>query len=213
MHVEQHGHVMRKKIHAVCARCNNNWMNDLEKALLPFRVPLVRGEPVELSPDDQLSVARWVLLKVMVGEQNTPDEAAFSQDDRTAFMRSLTFPTNLFIYIATCGVDPWNNAYLKHSTTLSLSPTPSPDVTRSKNSQTTAFGLGDLFAFTMYSRSPGVNLENFIKIQPPFVRIWPGSGRASRWPFIVIPKPIADGVSMAMDALSKHPRTLWKPNF
>lgn len=201
---------MRKKIYAVCSRCNNNWMNDLEKAMIRFRVQLVRGESVELSVSEQADLARWVLMKVMVGEHNAPKEAAFTQELRKAFMMSLSFPENLSVYIATCGVDPWNNAFLKNAVTLSLTPDPPEDMRLSKNSQTTAFGLGSLFVFTMFSRSPGVNLENFLNIQPPFVRIWPAGNEPVRWPFIIIPKLVADGVAMAMDALSKHPRTLWR---
>lgn len=43
----------------VCERCNNRWMSDIEKAAAPILSPLVQGQAVVLSPEDQEVATLW----------------------------------------------------------------------------------------------------------------------------------------------------------
>jgi hypothetical protein len=46
-------------VRAVCASCNNGWMNDLDHEVEPLIVPLIRNQPCEIAEDDQVLLARW----------------------------------------------------------------------------------------------------------------------------------------------------------
>ncbi len=45
----------------VCGRCNNGWMSEVENAAATVLVPLLRGAPGLLTPDDQAALATWTL--------------------------------------------------------------------------------------------------------------------------------------------------------
>lgn len=46
-------------VRAVCASCNNEWMNNLDHQVEPVIVPLIRNHPLELSDHDRVLLARW----------------------------------------------------------------------------------------------------------------------------------------------------------
>ena len=73
----------------VCARCNNTWMNDVDKAALPYLAEMIRGRPTTLGPSAQAKVAAWI-AKVAVtsrpahlpfGSQKTPAPIAKAWTD------------------------------------------------------------------------------------------------------------------------------------
>jgi hypothetical protein len=46
-------------VRAVCARCNNDWMNDLDQEVEPLIVPLIRNDVLPLSDEERTLLARW----------------------------------------------------------------------------------------------------------------------------------------------------------
>jgi hypothetical protein len=57
------------QVRAVCATCNNDWMNTLDHEVEPFVVPLIRNRPVELTADDRVLLARWATKIGLLLEQ------------------------------------------------------------------------------------------------------------------------------------------------
>lgn len=47
------------QVRAPCPDCNAGWMNDLDDLARPIIRPMLRGEQVDLAPDDQHVIARW----------------------------------------------------------------------------------------------------------------------------------------------------------
>jgi len=54
------------KIHAVCKACNEGWMHEIEVTARPILEPMILGDKVVLSPEDQLVVATWTCLKTFI---------------------------------------------------------------------------------------------------------------------------------------------------
>ena len=81
------GHAWTKKIRVVCETCNNGWMSALETTAKPLLTPLITGTPCVISEADGLTIARWIVLKVLVGEHNIRGDAVATQAQRDAFLR------------------------------------------------------------------------------------------------------------------------------
>ena len=47
------------RVRAVCARCNNGWMSELEREARPHLVGLLKGTPCVLGAEAQTTVATW----------------------------------------------------------------------------------------------------------------------------------------------------------
>ncbi len=205
------GHVVTKKLRIVCAKCNNEWMSVLESSVKPFVAPMMRGESLSLGGELQHLFVQWVSLKLLVAEQNRPAESIWGQGDRDAFLRERTIPTGMTVWIAQCYSNFWRNAYLRHAAILGKERDARPADGR-KNSQVTAFGIGELFVLAMASTANGVDLGSFFVFDERFLRIWPTSGEELRWP---PPAPLthelANQAAMAFEELVRDPRTLWIP--
>jgi len=64
---------------AVCAKCNNGWMSQLEQATKVLLLGMVDGRGRELHRGGQHNLAVWALLKTMIFDQASP------QDSRAVF--------------------------------------------------------------------------------------------------------------------------------
>ena len=143
------GHVWTKKIRVVCARCNNSWMSDLENDSKPILIKLIQSVPHTIPIDASRTLARWIALKIMVGEHNHPNDVVTSSEDRVKFKCAGDIPENFRIWIAKCGVRGWQTAYLRHAATMGLSLVDPP--TRCKNIQSVTFGIGDLLVHVLHT--------------------------------------------------------------
>jgi hypothetical protein len=205
------GQVTTKKIRVVCVKCNNEWMSVLESSVKTFMPSMMLGHPITLSQESQQLFVQWVTLKLLVAEQNRPAESIWHQSDRDAFFRERTIPAGMTVWIAQCYSELWQNAYLRHAATFGMDRNARPADGR-KNSQVTAFGIGQLFILAMASMAKGVDLGAFFSFDERFTAIWPATGRDLNWP---PPAPIthdqANRASMAFEELVRHSRTLWIP--
>jgi hypothetical protein len=55
-------------IRAVCKDCNNGWMKRSEDTVAPLIEPMIKGQPAQLTVDQQLAVATWAAMKTAVFE-------------------------------------------------------------------------------------------------------------------------------------------------
>jgi hypothetical protein len=55
-------------VRAVCKDCNNGWMKRWEDAVAPLIGPMIKGQPAQLTVDQQLAVATWAAMKAAVFE-------------------------------------------------------------------------------------------------------------------------------------------------
>jgi hypothetical protein len=97
--------LLNKQIKVVCGRCNNGWMNGIEKAVKPIMTPLLRGEETTLTPADQETLAVWITLKSMVGELGVQNIKirVISDEFRQEFYRTKSMPAGWHVWIGFYG--------------------------------------------------------------------------------------------------------------
>ena len=61
-------------VRAVCDDCNHGWLSQLEAAAKPVLTPLILGQPMELSVDDQRLIATWSCKTALVAMLSSSDE-------------------------------------------------------------------------------------------------------------------------------------------
>ena len=191
------GPVFTKTIRCVCAKCNNGWMNTIESAARGSLTSLIISEKHILTVDAQRAVAKWIALKVMVAEHDRPSMAVTGSEERRAFMDRGEIPASMEIWLGRCGVDFWQCAYMRHSTTISNSPNFTPTVGRN-NIHSVTFGIGDLFIFVLQNNSNvPLKLEPVI---PGFtIKILPATAE-HRWPPPeTIPERLATGIAHTLE--------------
>jgi hypothetical protein len=101
------GNAWTKKIRVVCQSCNSGWMSRLEDKARIMLTPLIKGEAVELSLEAVLVLSQWIVLEMMVGEQNQPIEVVTTAEQRRHFWQELEMPKNLNIWIANFALIRW----------------------------------------------------------------------------------------------------------
>jgi hypothetical protein len=195
----------------VCGKCNNEWMSQLETAVKPIILPLLVGAPSVLNADMQSTLARWILMKMMLAEQIFPTSVSFSDDQRERFLTGLEMPFQLQIWLgktnATNKDDEWFARAIRHSTSAALHPAPSPTITSVKNIHTLAFGTGGLFIFGLFSLYGSVPLELFFRIGRPLIQLWPITSANLIWPpQDIVSDAIADRIANLLIALVENPR-------
>lgn len=77
----------RWRVRAVCARCNNGWMSQLETRVQPILIPLLTGRTTRLTPPQQQTLACWAALKVMVAEYDRTGHRVSHHMHRKRLMR------------------------------------------------------------------------------------------------------------------------------
>lgn len=171
---ERPGGVVTKKIRAVCQRCNNGWMSALESSVKPTVLAVLEGRRTNLTESEVSAVALWAVVKTIVGEHASQGIALTPSSDRFLVHVNKTPPSYFRVFLG-LHIDPSQAAYVRHSTTISLTKTgPEPpladDVQR--NIQLVCFLVGRLAICVTAARVSGFNAAT---IDPPanMLRLWP----------------------------------------
>jgi hypothetical protein len=207
------GGVVTVKIRAVCATCNNGWMNRIEGSVRPFLDQMVLGEPVVLNAAQIEALVRWCALKLITMEHAGTDVAVTPKSDRIAFKDAGVIPPYFNIYVGNHASA--NRSGLRRSSRcMALSPEgPKPPLNgTTKNIQTTTIILGRIFVHLNAARVDGFKIEDayFVSRVWDECRIWPNSPKARRWPH----RPLLDddGLSMiarSLDTIFSRDNTTW----
>ena len=140
-------------------------MSRLEEAMKPILTPLILGKSTIIPSSAQSGLARWITLKVMVGEQNSPENAVFTQNQRDQFRALLLVPPQIKIWIADCGQGGWQTGYVRESGIMSLpEPDKHPTTLEHHNVAVTTFGIGGLLVHARTSNAEGVDFEEYIRL-------------------------------------------------
>lgn len=59
----------------VCHVCNNGWMSALEGRFKPALISMSEGNPLEIGPEGQKTIAMWLTKSALVAEFVTPQES------------------------------------------------------------------------------------------------------------------------------------------
>ncbi len=82
--------------------CNGGWMSDLDGQVRQLLEPMMLGKPRTLSPEEQVTIATWTVIKSMVLEfvWGTEHAIVFPQEARMFVYRQQRPPANMQIRIA-----------------------------------------------------------------------------------------------------------------
>ena len=84
----------------VCKDCNTGWMKLWEDAVAPLIEPMIKGQPVHLTVDQQLTVATWAAMKAAVFEYVWSDDTILTAADRDVIRTQDRPPANVQVRLA-----------------------------------------------------------------------------------------------------------------
>lgn len=182
----------------VCRRCNNGWMSRMEIAVQDILDPMIRSEPITLTPDDQTLLAAWAskcayAYAARWAPQNRPWSAAEYRD--LALRQQLSPRAKIWMghstapqaYIAEC-IEP-----------LFMAPadTPAEQVTQIPPSGAGLYLAAHSVVFIAHWLPDDMFIEGqwedwfSDEIREGLSRIWPSSGQIG-WPTPDIPQEQLD---------------------
>lgn len=167
---------------AACESCNNGWMSRIDEATKPVMLPLVKGDASVCWPEDMKALAQWIWLKTIVGEHMSPGEEVTPAEDRRRFMERREIPSSVRMWVGRCGEGGWECSYIRNTNLLLAAPPWLRPQILSKNTQTVALGVGQLFVYLLHSTSPAVT--DFIEKHVPkkLAQIYPLPPGQLNWP-------------------------------
>jgi hypothetical protein len=203
------GHTYTRKFKVVCKRCNETWMGDIEEDTKPILIPFVQGSPMTLLRNHRIKLARWLALKTMVIEQENPKDAVLQEDARAGFMDTQNIPREIRAWLFTHDDTDWYASFWHQTLIASFTPDHPPATGRLKNVQTTALGVGHLFAFMIVTTLPGANFKLNQELRYFTRQLWPLRPEPIAWP---LPRfPAVDRLAHHLSELMRSPIAAWRP--
>lgn len=191
------GNVFDIQVRAVCRSCNQGWMNAREQEVRPFLEPMIKGDPLFITADQLLALAKWCAQKFVVMEHSAIGTAVTPRADRARLKNEGEIPPYFRIYVGN-HVSKSRSAAIRHSHTLSLSregPIPPLDEA-DRNIQTISLIIGRLFLHLNASRVRGFEIETGIFVSRVWNenRIWPRPNSSLVWPH----RPLLDNEGLSL---------------
>ncbi len=90
------GHARR----VVCMSCEATWIAKLERAVQPLLTPMIKGHDVELTPQEQITVATWAVLKAAAFECAWTGDPVLTGPDRGMIKTHSRPPASLQVRLA-----------------------------------------------------------------------------------------------------------------
>ncbi len=92
-------------IRDVCKDCNNGWMKRWEDAVAPLIEPMIKGQPAQLTVDQQLTIATWAAMKAVVFEYAWSEETILTAADRDVIRTQDRPPASVQVRLAAIELD------------------------------------------------------------------------------------------------------------
>ena len=203
----QMGHVFTKKIKAVCKKCNETWMGDIEENLKPILKPIILGRSTAINHDDRTALANWLTLKFLVADHDREATPISSTKMLSRFKTHQEIPQGLKIWIGYHNVFEWSAGIWSRGLFTSFVPK-APIGRRRNNVKTTAYGAGHLFALICLSLVDRISLE----IDNPFTaKLWPSPVTDINWPLPLLPLDGIGALANVIEDFESRPDIQWGP--
>lgn len=176
---QRQGSVNTLQVRVVCKKhCNSGWMSRLENRVRSILTPLILGQSILLSEEDQKTLAAWIAKTGMVFEfARQRSDASSSLVQRRHLMNNLEPPFGWNIWIGHYRGERWKTAAVRKSAALELvggEPTVvTPKIPSARNTQSVTFGIGELVVQFMATSIPMLTFEIPPEFEPFTPRIWP----------------------------------------
>jgi hypothetical protein len=171
------------EIKAVCYRCNEGWMSDLENDLKPTLGQMIQDSPIVLNPKDQTDIAVWAVKVAMVLEASTSTIRGlfYTERERQQLRLARTLPPRTTVLLGRFVL----SSLLAEGTTLRANQD-GMDVVAHNNVTAIVVGHAAIQVFTIHPIPEYEDrLLSFTPMQGPWNRlvvpIWPATS-VTRWP-------------------------------
>ena len=167
------GYLSNNKLKIVCERCNNGWMSEIEHQAIPILTPLMTGEDITLNEQEQIIVAKWCVLRIIILEFMTPYQRGILDTELHFFKEHKAPPPHWKIWIGKANTDLEESNY-GHSALRSIG-APKP------NMHAAYFIFGNLLVHT-FSCAPGTFSYSLKEDLPDYLRpIYPYQSALIDW--------------------------------
>jgi len=177
-HYTRTGGAHTKRLRVVCGACNSGWMSGLETQVRHILEPLALDRAISLHATDQLVLAKWIAMKVMVAEHNIATLEVTSREARSEFRQSGAIPDGMRIWLWRCGAARWRTRWDRYVFGLyAEDEAPSGGL----NAQDVTFGFGHLLINCLQAAKP----EHALLTEPSALhsrQLWPVSNSQLEWP-------------------------------
>lgn len=204
------GQVRDWQIKCVCGgdgnTCNNGWMRRIEDNARHAMPPLIQGQSIRVSPEAQIAIATWAVLKTMIAEREKDSYVTSHHMHRSYFMRHKRPPSK--------GWGVWIGSYERGNWLAEWISTPLlllPDKVMAKrssrqatyyNTKATTQVTGKLLIHVIHSPMPGLvpRWRFALPDGGTLFRIWPPASVSIKWPAKFLTDRDADLVANALAA-------------
>lgn len=147
------------KLRIVCKKCNNGWMSDLEQSVIPFLLPLIKGEKSEITQIESGLLAQWIMMTTIMHEYTDLNGISTTYEERQALVNGI-IPPSWDIYIANSGESEWK---FRRKQTYSKFIVPA-ELLETKEEKyymhsLTSFGIGEVFISAYSSQYNKIKLH------------------------------------------------------
>jgi hypothetical protein len=189
-------------IKLVCKPCNNGWMSRLQNDAKPILLPLMRGERRALNRREQVTLAAWIAMFIMVAEFQTPSKVTIPQAVRERFKDTLQPPDLWAIWLGIYTRQKWHGIVVHSSIAVTDhdgSHTLNPDGSARPNTHAVTVVIGKLYIHAMGSVFPEfARKQRLDKARFPMARLWPRGIRPFKWAAIDLSDRQASGIATAL---------------
>jgi hypothetical protein len=187
-------------------------MSEIEEETKPILTPMILGHSAILCEADQLTLATWITLKMIIAENHMKKPPITPLARRKAFMNNPYPLENSKIFIASCKTPKWQATFENASLFLG-SGTPVDELEladRADNAQTITFGIGRLFVHANHAIDIGVSLDIQNRNDAILAQIWPIDRSEIYWPplrdiTLFEADLIADGLNRLHETAHRRP--------
>lgn len=187
----------------VCKSCNNGWMSQLQNDAKSILLPLMKGERRTLNRREQVILAAWITMFVMVAEFQVPDKVAIHQDTRKRFKDTKQPPDRWAIWLGMYTRQKWHGVTVHSSIAVGSEKdgisARNPDGSARPNTHATTVVIGKLYVHVMGSIFPEfAKKQRLARAGFPMARLWPRGLRPFTWPGSDLSDQQASGIATAL---------------
>jgi hypothetical protein len=91
------GEIRTKTSRRFCKSCNGGWMREIGEAAKPHAIKLIKGEQIDIGPDEQRSLGAWIALCAMVADLQGKSRHKFPRSDVDHFYGNHSPPPHWYV--------------------------------------------------------------------------------------------------------------------
>lgn len=146
-----------RKLHCVCAKCNNGWLSLAESKGFEVAEALIRGSTARLDVDAQKRIALLAATMFVMVDLDDKRTSAVTQFERTYIFQNKIAPPNWHLFIGRTNCQQWRLRFRHHG--LSTVMSENLKNFRRHDTQISTIGMGNLLLHVVSSSSSNIVID------------------------------------------------------